>query len=53
MEELMRPASGSLVSKKPSHNFPKEDETKLLEAFDIFDANNDGVIDKYEMLNIL
>ena len=35
------------------YKFTKEDRDQLLESFELFDQNNDGVIDKQELKHIL
>ena len=54
----MKPESASsrapsATSKKPLYHFSTEDKARLIESFDMFDANSDGVIDKIELKKIL
>ena len=55
MVDNKRPASrkNESAQEESPHNFSAEDKEKLLDAFDVFDENNDGVIDKYELKKIL
>ena len=56
MADNKRPSSAKRApeeEKKPAHGFSNEDRDRLLEAFDCFDRNDDQVIDKYELKDIL
>ena len=55
MVDSKRPASrkNDSAHEESPHNFSAEDKEKLLDAFDVFDENNDGVIDKHELKKVL